>query len=512
MRIVANTLSSYVRLFVVALVALLATPFALRTLGPSDYGIFSVIGGSLAFLMFINGALTTGAQRHIAYALGEGSTEKAGRWFAASMLIHLLLATVIASGALAATHLILVRVLTLPSSRMVAAVWIYRMVVFTMICDILSAPYQALLMAHEAIVSLSVMSIIGSAFVAVGVLSLRSLPGDSLLWYSAIYCSGQAIILLGPAVYCHFRHAECQHFRLRGVGRRNIGDLLSFSGWNFFGALSLIVRTQGPAVVLNMFFGPIANAAYGLSLQVNGFAFNLSSGVLRATSPPIVKRTAAGDKRGMATLSNLSSTYSFAILWLALAPVLFNMDFCLKLWLRTVPPNTAAFATLLLVAVLIDQLTSGFLASLQATGRIAAYQLVVGSMNCLPVLAGYFCLRRGMPATSVLWAGIGGVLLAGCGRLWFAHALAGISVRSWCTSVLVPTVLCAIATCSGEVVILHALHVGFVRFAVTTLANAAILCLVLWKFGTSVQQRAKLRVTAARLCQNPWRKSLQGAL
>ena len=70
-RIVNNTLSTYVRLFVVALTGLFAVPVALRTLGAVDYGIYSVIGGCLAFLTFLNISLQTGAQRHIAYALGE---------------------------------------------------------------------------------------------------------------------------------------------------------------------------------------------------------------------------------------------------------------------------------------------------------------------------------------------------------------------------------------------------------------------------------------------------------
>jgi O-antigen/teichoic acid export membrane protein len=53
-RIVTNTLATYFKLFIYALTGLFAVPVALRTLGAVDYGVYSVIGGCLAFLMFLN--------------------------------------------------------------------------------------------------------------------------------------------------------------------------------------------------------------------------------------------------------------------------------------------------------------------------------------------------------------------------------------------------------------------------------------------------------------------------
>ncbi len=65
-RVFVNTVASYGRLVVSALTGFFAIPIALHALGTRDYGICSIIAGSLSFLMFLNGALTTGAQRHIA--------------------------------------------------------------------------------------------------------------------------------------------------------------------------------------------------------------------------------------------------------------------------------------------------------------------------------------------------------------------------------------------------------------------------------------------------------------
>jgi len=83
-RIVVNTVASYAKIAVAAGAGFVTLPLVLRSLGATDFGIFSVIAGSLTALLFINGALTGGAQRHIAYAIGEGGKET-GEWFSASL-------------------------------------------------------------------------------------------------------------------------------------------------------------------------------------------------------------------------------------------------------------------------------------------------------------------------------------------------------------------------------------------------------------------------------------------
>ncbi len=492
-RIIANTIASYARLFALALVGLIATPIALHVLGTVEFGIFSVIAGSLAMLMFVNTALTTGAQRHIAYSLGEGSKDEAARWFTTSLVVHSALAMLVACAALLGSNWVLLK-LNFPAARLATAAWVYRMVLVVTICNFISTPYQALLMAHESIVALSLLSILSAVSLVAGVYKLHLLHGDSLLWYAAIYSFSQIVMFVGPIFYCLFRYPECRRLASDNARWRRIGELLSFSGWNFFGALAAIVRAQGPAILLNLFVGPVANASYGIALQVNGFATNVGSGVLRATTPPIVKCQAAGNRRGMAVLSNLSNTFAFGSLWVAIAPVLFEREFCLKVWLHgTIPPNACAFVSLLLIALLIDQLTSGFMASLQATGRIAGYQLVVGSVNCIAVPIGYFLLRSGKSAPSILQAGIAGAVLAGLCRLGFAQKIAMIPVSDWIRAVLVPTTACVAVSSASMLLVQQSLPAGPVRFAAIVLANAIVACTLMWQLGTTEDHKFKIR-------------------
>jgi O-antigen/teichoic acid export membrane protein len=497
-RIITNTLATYLKLFVYVLTGLFAVPVALRTLGAVDYGVYSVIGGSLALLMFLSYSLQTGAERHIAYALGEGRSEEATKWFTTSLIVHLVVGAATAGAALLASDWVLHRLLTLPASRLAAAVWIYRMVVIAMTCSVVTTPYQSLLAAHEAIASMSLMNAVSGVFLMISIFSLKYLPGDALLWYAGMYCLFQVSVAVGPSCYCYYRYAECRFSSLTVDHlRRRLGELFGFSGWTLLQVLSILFRVQGPAVVLNMFFGPIANAAYGLAVQAQGFASNLVWGFLGSTTPRIVKRHASGDNRGMARLSNQSNAYGFAILWLVLGPVLFEMGFCLKLWLHTPPPRTADFLLPVLVALIIDQLTLGYNLSLMATGRVAGLSLVISIANSAGVPVGYFLLRAGRPGTWVLWAVVVGTVFAGCGRLWFARRHAAISITSWLSDVAFPASLSVLGSIAVTLPLIHFLAEGWARFALIEVVNCVVVCLVMWFFGTNEEQRSKLVTLAA---------------
>ena len=493
-RIATNTLATYVKLFVFAITGFIAVPVALRTLGAVDYGIYSVIGGCLSFLMFLNYSLQTGAERHIAHALGEERSDEATKWLTTSLIVHAIAAATIATFAMVASGWVLHHLLVIPGSRMAVAEWIYRMVVFAMVCSIVSTPYQALLVAHEAIASMSLINAGSGVLLLVSVLCLPYLPGDALLWYGGMYCAFQSLVALGPATYSYVRFPEARIPRLTVDRlRERLKELFGFSGWTLLQVISILARVQGPAVVLNVFFGPIANAAYGLAVQVQSFASNIIWAFLGAATPPIVKRHASGDNIGMARLSDQVNAYGFGILWMAVGPVLFEAPLCLRLWLRDMPASTVAFVLPVLIALVIDQLTLGYNLSLVATGRLAGFSLAVSIANAIGIPVGYVLLRHGEPGTWLLWAVVAGAILAGVGRLKFAAKHATISVTRWANKVLMPSAICVGASLLLAVALRHSMAMGVLRLAIVAIGNCMIVALIMWFVASSADQRVRLR-------------------
>lgn len=488
-RILINTVASYARIGVAAASGFLTLPIVLHLLGTTDFGIFSVIAGSLSLLLFLNVALTGGAQRHIAYALGSGGKEEAARWFAASVVIHAVLALFVLLTALSSSHWVVTRLLSLPTARLGAALWIYRAVVLVLCCSIVSTPYQALLVAKEAIAAQSLMAMVSSLVLVTGVYLLGFLRGDVLVWYAGLYAITDGLLLAGPALYCLAQYSECRQISLGTIRWCSIKELIGFSSWNLVGNVAVQIRYQGPAILFNRFVGTTANAANGIAMQVNGFGSNVSVAFLSATSAPIVKAEARGDRSEALFISNLSNKYAFLLLWLLIAPLLFSLRYSITLWLHQIPADTVVFSAALLVALLVDMLTAGFMAAVQAEGRIAVYQCVMGVLLCLSLPIGYLLLRMHMPPSSVLWAMVGGSALAGAGRLWFLRQNLGFQISDWVQKVLGPCVLTALVCSAGMLFVLACTNTGFARVFLLYLINSGAVFILASIFARSEQER-----------------------
>ena len=47
--------------------------------------------------------------------------------------------------------------------------------------------------------------------------------------------------------------------------------MLSYSGWSLWGSMAYVLKDQGVNMALNIFFGPVVNAARGITYQTCPF-------------------------------------------------------------------------------------------------------------------------------------------------------------------------------------------------------------------------------------------------
>lgn len=66
-RINKNTLLLYGRMLLIMAASLYTSRVVLNTLGVEDYGFYNVVGGFVAMLAFLNGAMVTSTQRYLSF-------------------------------------------------------------------------------------------------------------------------------------------------------------------------------------------------------------------------------------------------------------------------------------------------------------------------------------------------------------------------------------------------------------------------------------------------------------
>ena len=91
-------------------------------------------------------------------------------------------------------------------------------------------------------------------------------------------------------------------------------EMFAFSGWTFIGSSSAILRDQGSNILLNLYAGPIVNAARGIAEQVNGAVNSFASNFMTAVNPQITKSYAANEKEYMLDLIYKSAKFSLFLL------------------------------------------------------------------------------------------------------------------------------------------------------------------------------------------------------
>ena len=91
-RIAKNTLYLYGRMLLTIFVSLYTSRVVLDVLGASDFGIYSVVGGIVVILGFLNGTMSGATSRFISYELGAGDKDKLRRTFSAALTVHAVIA------------------------------------------------------------------------------------------------------------------------------------------------------------------------------------------------------------------------------------------------------------------------------------------------------------------------------------------------------------------------------------------------------------------------------------
>lgn len=447
-RIAKNTLILYVRMLFGMLVSLYTSRVVLQALGVEDYGIYNVVGGVVAMFSMISNSLSSSVSRFLTFELGKGNLEGLKRVFSTSLSIHVALVLVIVLLSETLGLWFLNTHMTIPENRLYAANWVFQASVLTFVINLLSVPFSASIVSHERM----------SAFAYIGILDivLRLLivlfiaysgwNFDRLIIYSLLLVGVVCIMQAIYWNYCTRNFEECKFGLSFDVNYWK--EMSSFAGWNFIGCTARLFKDQGVNILLNLFIGPIINAARGIANTVNNVLASFSGNFMTALNPQITKSYAAGDYDYMFSLVERGSRFSYYILLLFALPMLFETEFVLTLWLKHYPEHTVNFVRLILIVTMCDILSNTLINLQVATGKIRNYQLVVGGMLLMNFPLSYICLKMGLPPESTL---VVALIVAVCClflRLLFLRKMVGLSMKRYlrkvCGNVLFVTLLAMI--------------------------------------------------------------------
>ena len=461
-RIAKNTLMLYIRMLFTMAVSLFTSRVVLQTLGVEDYGIQNVVGGVITMFTFINGGMVSSTQRYLNFEIAKGNAERLRSVFNTALQIHALIALVIIILGETVGLWFLLEKLVIPEERMTAAMWVYQCSIIACVVNIMSVPYNADIIAHEKMSAFAYISILDVTLKLVIVYLLVVSPIDKLIAYAILTLLVQLLIRYVYTRYCNKHFLES--FVEWKLNKPLFKEMLSFAGWSFWGNLAGILYTQGLNMMLNIFFGPVVNAARAIAVQVQAAVQQFVSGFQTALNPQITKNYASGDLEQMHSLMFRSARFSFLLLFFISLPVLMETEFLLTIWLKTVPENAVIFTQLMICISLIITTANPCAIANQATGKVKVYQMVEGSILLTILPISYMVLKQGYPAYSVFIVHFCVESVAQFTRMCMLRKLINLPLRQYFRNIYLPIVT-TVSICIILPIMVHMQMVnGWLRF------------------------------------------------
>ncbi len=428
-------------MIVITIISLYTSRIVLKLLGLEDFGIFNVIAGIVEFATIFTGTMTSATQRFLSYELGKNDLRAFSLTFCSLFNIFILFCFILLIISIIIGPWLICDILDIPESRIDAALWVFICSILSFSLSTLAIPYMSAIIAYERMNIYTYISIAEALCKLAVILPLFYYDGDQLIAYAIAILAVRLMLNVGIGIYCKTRIAGCNYHLV--WDQHHFKQLAAYSGWTLIGATSYVMTTQGHSILLNLFFGPIVNAAKGISDRIKNYALMFSQNILVAISPQLIKSYAAKKIEYSKQLVIVSSKLSFMLMLLIFFPIFMEMQTIIDLWLgeENNTHEAIVFSQNCLIFVLISTIEAPLTKVVQANGNIKSYEIIVGSITLLFIPLSYLLLKNGNSANStfiilnLLYATI---LLY---RIYRVKKLISISYKQYMHCVLVPIIL-----------------------------------------------------------------------
>lgn len=489
-RVAKNTILLYMRMFLLMAISLFTSRVVLQTLGVDDFGIYNVVGGFVVMFSILTSSLTSAISRFITVELGKKNLLRLKVVFSISLSVQLIMSVIIAILAEIIGIWFLYNKMSIPDGRMTAAFWVLQCSLVVFIIGLLNVPFNSTIVAHEKMSAFAYISILEAALKLAVVYALYISPIDRLITYAVLLMLVQFILLSIYGIYCFRKFEECSP-RL-SFEKQLFKDMWGFAGWNLLGNGAYILNTQGVNMVMNVFFGVVANAARGVANQVSNAVQQFVNNFMMALTPQITKSYAAGETQEAFVLACRGARFSYFLMYFLSLPLMLEIDQILKLWLGVVPEQSSEFVIWTILAALTTVVGQTLVTLQMAHGNIKHYQIVITLWGFAPFPLTWIGYELGAPA---IWAFIIYFIIYYIliyVRLYLVHGMTGIPYSLYLKDVVAKIHIVSIIAFIPPFMVVKSMDPTYVRILITGITSVAASSLAIYYLGMQPSERKKI--------------------
>lgn len=473
-RIAKNTIALYIRMLVVLAVNLYTSRIVLSALGVDDFGIYNIVAGVAIMFDFLNTTMSSATSRFLTVELGIGNKEKLKQTFQTALFLHIIIAAIIIIICETAGLWLINEKLVIDAERIEAANFVFQFAILSVAFKVIQVPFMACIISNERMGTYACIEIVRVIATLICVYFLEKFEFDRLILYACIMSVVSFVICMSYVSISKLQFEECS-FRVK-PHKNTLREMIIYSGWDLYGNMCVTGRTQGINIILNLFFGALLNAANGIAAQINTAVMQLSSNVISAFRPQIIKLYAKNEMRKMSTLVNNSTKLSLVLFSFAAVPLVLEMPYVLELWLINPPQFAVSFSRIAIIAGMLNVVISISNIPIHASGNIKLLSFINGTIFLLTVPAAYVCLLYVNNAELAYMMIVLFTLINVITSVYLLRCqIQDFSIRAFLFSAIVPTFICIVLSSFISYFTHNALEYGFLRLVVVIMINMIIL-------------------------------------
>lgn len=479
---------------ILMLVKFYTSRILLQTLGIDNYGAWIAVAAFIVIFSFIGSPLVTATQRFLNFEMGTGGN-RLRHIFCTSLIIFIIAAIILAFALETIGLWFINNKMTYGNATLSQINILYQFSILTLIINLIRLPYEAVIIAYEKMSFYAKISILEGILLLVAVYVLRLVVIDNrLTLYGGLSFLSQSFIYIVYRLYCR-HYFPCARFGL--IFNKDLAKSIgAFSGWNFFGALSSMGAVQGVNIILNLFYGVIYNATFGIANQVNAAVGAIVNNLQKASNPQIIKSYAAEEHERVNNLVINVGKFSFLLIFMISVPIMLNMSYLLQIWLGdNLPPRAVDFCNLALVQLLFVCFSAPMDTAVFATGKIKSYQLVLSGIITLNLIFTYIAFVLGYPPIFAMYIKVMVEILVLIARIVFLKYKIGMSLIEYTRKMILPCLLVSSASLVSFIAVYHLCNINFMpiqQLAVTSVSFVIISIIYSYLFALNKTQKTKI--------------------
>lgn len=390
-RVAKNAVALTLRMILVTIVGLYTSRIVLEALGVEDYGIYGVIGGVVGMASFLNSSMAGATSRFITFELGHGDESKLKKIFSTSLIIHIAIALIVFVLAETIGLWFVNNKMNFPDGSMSSVNILYQFTIISMMVNFTQVPYSAAIIAHEKMSIYAYFEIINVVLKIAIATMLLFVSSNKLILYAGLMMAVSIVSALIYRIYC-IRHFKETKFKFV-IDRTLIRGMLSFSGFDLYGNMCTTFKFQSQPIVLNMFFGVVANVGASIALTITGAISGLTTSITQAFNPQIIKQYSNGNLDNMASVMRRSVQFTMLAYGIIALPVFIYTDLILDLWLGQVPAYSVEFIRLIIITAFFSIVVTVSNTAIHATGDIKLISFYTGTLHLLAPIISYVVIK-----------------------------------------------------------------------------------------------------------------------